>query len=144
MLNCLCTCNKVETYVWHCVLCKEFRHYTFLSGEEDSAVYGHLKNGTLDGIIHSQGYAVCGHGIYFVNKSFSIRTYLPKNQLQVAIAFPVISSETYHLEPLSRHLLGNKDAHNVVIYKSSDVVYDLAHTACSSMQSPRLRLIQVR
>ena len=28
-----------------------------LSGEEDSAVYGHLRNGTLDGIIHSQGYA---------------------------------------------------------------------------------------
>jgi len=30
----------------------------------------------------------------------------------------------------------------MVIYKSSDVVYDLAHTACSSVQSPRLRFIQ--
>ena len=31
----------------------------------------------------------------------------------------------------------------MVIYKSSDVVYDLAHNACSSMQSPRLRYHQV-
>ena len=38
---------------------------------------------------------------------------------------------------------GGNASHNVVVYKTSDVVYDLEHTACSSHQSPRLRLIQV-
>lgn len=51
--------------------------------------------------------------------------------------------ETFHLEPLSRHLPGETGTHNTIIYKSSDVVYDLEHTACSSLQSPRLRHIQV-
>ena len=37
-----------------------------------------------------------------------------------------------------------KEVHNSVIYKASDVVYDLKHTACSSAESPRLRLIQVQ
>jgi hypothetical protein len=37
---------------------------------------------------------------------------------------------------------GGNASHNVVVYKTSDVVYDLEHTACSSHQSPRLRLIQ--
>ena len=34
-------------------------------------------------------------------------------------------------------------SHNVVVYKASDVVYDLEHSACSSTQSQRLRMIQV-
>lgn len=34
-------------------------------------------------------------------------------------------------------------SHNTVIYKTSDVVYDLEHAACSSAQSPRLKMIQV-
>lgn len=37
-----------------------------------------------------------------------------------------------------------KEVHNSVMYKASDVVYDLKHTACSSAESPRLRLIQVQ
>ncbi|CAI7994882.1 Disintegrin and metalloproteinase domain-containing protein 10 [Geodia barretti] len=55
--------------------------------------------------------------------------------------------ETYHLEPAHRYperdvAGGGNASHNVVVYKTSDVVYDLEHTACSSHQSPRLRLIQ--
>ena len=38
---------------------------------------------------------------------------------------------------------GGNASHNVVVYRTSDVVYDLEHTACSSDQYARLRLIQV-
>ena len=70
--------------------------------------------------------------------------FIATNQLyNLQVAFTLNFRETYHLEPLSRHQRGKQDLHNMVIYKSSDVVYDLAHTACSSMQSPRLRFIQV-
>ena len=41
-----------------CIKLCEFDQLHCIIGEEDSAVYGYLRNGTLDGIIHSQGY-VC-------------------------------------------------------------------------------------
>jgi len=60
--------------LWHCVLCKGFIMH-IPSGEEDSAVYGHLRNGTLDGIIHSQGYAVYGHGIWITHQLYQKNIY---------------------------------------------------------------------
>ena len=38
---------------------------------------------------------------------------------------------------------GGNGSHNVVVYRTSDVEYDLQHSACSSVDSPRLRMIQV-
>ena len=38
---------------------------------------------------------------------------------------------------------GGNGSHNVVVYRTSDVKYDLQHSACSSVDSPRLRMIQV-
>lgn len=53
--------------------------------------------------------------------------------------------ETYHLEPTHRYphrAVSGNETYNMVVYKTSDVVYDKEHTACSSAQSPRLRMIQ--
>ena len=48
----------VSLFVLVCIKVCEFDQLHCIVGEEDSAVYGYLRNGTLDGIIHSQGY-VC-------------------------------------------------------------------------------------
>jgi disintegrin and metalloproteinase domain-containing protein 10 len=52
--------------------------------------------------------------------------------------------ETYHLEPAHRYpnRAGANEDHNVVVYRTSDVAYDLDHSACSSTQYPKLRMIQ--
>lgn len=58
------------------------------------------------------------------------------------ISFILISSETYHVEPITNHLMASKH-HNRIIYKDSDVNYDLLNNSCPSVHSPRLRGIQV-
>ncbi|XP_064400640.1 disintegrin and metalloproteinase domain-containing protein 10-like [Halichondria panicea] len=48
--------------------------------------------------------------------------------------------ETYHLEPSSKYgLHGN---FNSVVYRTSDVVYELEHKYCTSTDFPMLRLVQ--
>lgn len=54
----------------------------------------------------------------------------------------VINSQrdSYHVEPASKY--GLEGDLNSVIYRSSDVVYELEHRFCTSTDSPRLKLVQ--
>ena len=54
-----------------------------------------------------------------------------------------VHSETYHVEPITNHLPPSSH-HNRIVYKDSDVNYDLLNrTTCSSAFTPRLRAFQV-
>ena len=53
-------------------------------------------------------------------------------------------SETYHIEPITNHFpTDTYGGHNRIIYRESDVNYDLLNTSCPSDYSSRLKYIQV-
>ncbi len=57
------------------------------------------------------------------------------------ILYLLLCRETYHLEPSSKYgLHGN---FNSVVYRASDVVYELEHKYCTSTDFPMLKLVQV-
>ena len=59
-------------------------------------------------------------------------------------ASPSLSvSETYHVEPITNHFPADTHGHNRIIYRESDVNYDLLNTSCLSDYSSRLKYIQV-